>query len=187
MIRPDILIQSGNYFNFVEPEKNVYTIEDIAHALSNICRFGGHSARFYSVAQHSVYVAWIVAETRPDLALHALLHDATEAFLGDITKPLKQLLPDYMKLESRTERAIFERFGLPPELPAEVKHADMVMLATEQRDLMPAHDDVWERIIGIEPLRDKLFPWANQTSKGAFLREFRRLTSKQEREDAQST
>jgi len=179
MIRPDILIQSGNYFNFLEPKNNVYTIYDIAHALSNICRFGGHCERFYSVAQHSVYVSWIVGDINPDMALHALLHDAAEAFLGDITKPLKQLLPEYMKLEAKTEQAIFERFGLPSNLPEEVKHADIVMLATEQRDLMPAHDDVWEPIIGITPLRDKIFPWTNQTSKAAFLREFKRLTFKQ--------
>lgn len=137
MIKDDIcqiLLASGNTFDLVYPESSTFTIEDIAQGLSQIGRFVGQSSRFYSVAQHSLLVSTLVPA---EDALSALMHDAAEAFIGDVSRPLKRLLSDYRMVEKRVEAAVFSRFGLPIELPASVKDADMLALATEQYFLMP--------------------------------------------------
>lgn len=140
IVGPTILLHSGVYFDFESPETSTITIGDIAHALSNICRFTGHVRRFYSVAEHSVLASYLVP---PEDAFAALMHDAAEAVLGDVSKPLKSLLPDYKRIERRVERAIFAKFGLPDKLPASVKAADKQMLGIEQRECMKNRDD-WD-------------------------------------------
>jgi 5'-deoxynucleotidase YfbR-like HD superfamily hydrolase len=137
---PTILTFSGHYFDLMDPEHSEIRVTDIAHALSHICRFTGHTREAYSVAQHSIYVSHLVL---PELALQALLHDAAEAYIGDVSSPLKALLPEYKLIEKRIEAAIFTRFGLPPQIDRLVKEADMVMLATERRDLMPQNRARW--------------------------------------------
>ena len=87
-----ISVYDGEYFDLLEPDRSVYTINTIAHALSNLCRYTGHVNRFYSVAEHSVFVSLAVPKK---FALEALFHDASEAFLGDVSSPLKKLLPEY--------------------------------------------------------------------------------------------
>ena len=145
---PEIMTQSGRYFNFLEPDPASYTIHDIAYALSNICRYGGHCSPFYSVAQHSVYVSKLV---EPENALLGLLHDAQEAFIGDVPSPLKALLPDYQKIEKTVTKAIFDKYELfyTPESKGDVKHADLVALKTERKLLLPKSvvaDDAWSWI-----------------------------------------
>lgn len=108
-------------------------IRDIAHALSHICRFGGHTFDFYSVAQHSCLVSYLAPQ---ELRLVALMHDATEAYLGDLIKPLKnyidgQTIPIYKELEQRFERVIAERFGINHQLYELIKPYDKRALEIE--------------------------------------------------------
>ena len=135
---PTILLLSGEYFDLAEPEACAFQVSDIAHALGNICRFTGHTQRFYSVAEHSVICSHMVP---PEDAMAALMHDAAEAFIGDVSSPLKSLLPDYKAVERRVEQAVWSRLGLPLTLPPSVKIADRRALAVEQRVCMGNGDE----------------------------------------------
>ncbi len=165
IVGPTILLSGGSYFDFLAPEASEFTIEDIAHGLSMTCRFAGQCSRFYSVAQHSVHVADLVP---PEHAYAALMHDAAEAFIGDVSKPLKDLLPEYRVVEKRVEAAIAARFGLPEKMPAAVKDADLVMLATEQRQLMRNRDD-WDYTRGRQVADLEIPEWSPAEARWRFL------------------
>ena len=127
-------------------------ISDIAWALSNICRFNGHCTTFYSVASHSIIVARIIynATTDKHLALWGLLHDASEAYLGDIVRPLKHL-PEfgfYREKEVVLQNTILDRFGIYNEYPADwnepdiIKNTDRFMIYLENEHIRsPLHHD----------------------------------------------
>lgn len=166
---PTILLQSGRYFDLEDPEGSTFDVVDIAHALSHICRFTGHCRTFYSVAQHSVLVSRVVPKEH---AFAGLMHDAAEALIGDVAKPLKVLLPDYARIEQRIERAVFARFGIPPELPDCVKQADRILLRTEQRDLMDADGHHWQFTGNATPLPDRIFPVLPGAARRMFLERF---------------
>lgn len=173
--RPDILLQSGHFFNFLAPADSVITAEDIAHGLSNESRFNGQTRCFYSVAQHSVEVSLLVA---PEHAWAALFHDCSEAVMKDLPKPLKNLLPDYQALEQTVETAILAKFGIVMPLHPSIKAADLVMLATEKRDLMPAHTvDEWP---GVYPMEDVITPMPPAMAKEYFMQRYHQLLASRE-------
>jgi hypothetical protein len=184
-----IMTHSGRYFFFEAPEKSgSICIEDIAHALSNLCRYNGMSKKFYSVAQHSVHVAAYVKSEAlrvgaslsqaNALGRWGLMHDDSEAYLGDMTSPLKRLLPEYQRIESNVMRAICKHFDLPLRQPALVKRADLALLAAERRDIMPKSyvldEDHWN--ITIAPPRGlTIIPWSSAHAKATFLHEYAEL------------
>jgi len=173
-MRPDILTNSGLYFNFYQPEPGMVDIHDIAHGLSHVCRFAGQCNRFYSVAEHSVYVSQVLP---PHLQLYGLLQDAAEAYVGDVTAPLKKLLINYKPIEERAQKAILDRFGLLHIPYPEIKQADLRMLATEQAQLMPPHDDEWALIAGIQPYDKTIECMPPSQAYGFFMRRFEELTN----------
>ena len=128
-----IRTSSGIYVNVFEPTPDMISIEDIAHSLSHQCRFGGHLPEFYSVAEHSVYVARLV---RPEQRLAALLHDASEAYLLDIPSPIKARLANYKEIEDGLMKVIADRFGFEYPFHEDVKLADQMALNNEWHSLM---------------------------------------------------
>jgi uncharacterized protein len=163
-----ILTSSGAYFKFDAPEEHPFYIEDIANSLAKICRFTGHTSHFYSVAQHSVYVSRLLPE---HLRLQGLLHDAAEAYVGDVSSPLKRRLNDYKVIEHRVERAINNCYGLPFPLHPAVKYADERMLMAERHEFLP-HDDDSHWPFDVEPVPFRIGPMDWQKAKSFFLAEF---------------
>lgn len=121
---------SGTYVSLINPEPEDIHLTDIAHGLSNTCRFGGHTKEFFSVAEHCIKVADMLPQ---ELKLAGLLHDASEAYVGDIPTPLKALIPAFKDIEMKFHHAIAERFDVPVDLfwSKEIKHADRTQLIME--------------------------------------------------------
>ncbi len=150
---------SGKRVNLGSPNPSQIIIGDIAHGLSNVCRFSGQIQRFYSVAQHSVHVADLArgAGLSPAGQLYALLHDASEAYLGDVPSPVKALCDSYMDIERRVMLAVEHKFGIANLDVSAVKmvhHFDKVALATEFRDLISGggekHHTTWDSLKDVE-------------------------------------
>ena len=133
---------SGVQYFPANPRVEDVRIVDIAHHLARLCRFtGAIKPEHYSVAEHSVHVSHTVP---PEHAFAGLMHDAPEAYMNDVNRPLKRSLPDYKRIEQLNWAVIAEKFGLPPELPPEVHEADVAVFFTEQALLlppMPARDE----------------------------------------------
>lgn len=160
-----ITTYTGKKFHFRNPSVDEVCIEDIAHHLSLLCRFTGACKEFYSVAEHSIRVAEVVPAS---LKLSALLHDAAEAYINDISRPVK-----YTHKLEETERlvmgAIIERYGITP-YASEIKEADDILIATEARDLM-SNIDSWAKLP--EPLKGRIVPIDSWLAEMAFLYRFK--------------
>lgn len=166
--------RSGKVFDFRDPASHDYDIHDIAYALSKMCRYSGHCKGLYTVAQHSVLASEYVEK---GFELEALLHDATEAYLGEVTSPLKALLPEYKKIEAATHEAIAAKFGLPFPMNPQVKKVDVSLLATEKRDLMDP-SVVWDFLDGVPVYQRTIVAWSPDHAERLFLARFKALTEK---------
>ncbi|MDD5359870.1 MAG: hypothetical protein PHI02_06350 [Sulfurovaceae bacterium] len=143
-----IVTSTGKRFYFDDIESNYIDIKDIATALSRICRFGGHGSRFYSVAEHSILVSILLPD---ELKMAGLLHDATEAYLGDVTRPLKAHLEAYKEIENRLHKHIESVFGVSFDDPR-IKEADDAALLIEAKHLYDREDlSTW----GIDVMENK--------------------------------
>jgi 5'-deoxynucleotidase YfbR-like HD superfamily hydrolase len=177
-----ISLLSGAKFNYNKPEESDVTIEDIASALSNVCRFSGHLPRFYSVAQHLVNTSRIVS---PPNRFTALMHDTAEAFTNDLPTPLKWALPIFKELEVSIESAMGKKFGFEYPYPQEVKDADTTMLMLEKY-YVKGDDSVWPNYekydkFYVEPYRHLVeieHSWQPVRAKREFLERFYELQEK---------
>lgn len=162
---------TGRQFWPLDPRPEDIDIIDIAHALSMMCRFGGHCDRFYSVAEHSVLVSENVP---PQDALWALLHDASEAYIADIVRPAKRFINGYKDIEGRIMAAVCGAFDLPYIEPPSVKRADNAILADEAAQIMGAKPKDW--ILPEPPIGVRIIGLSPAAAKSAFLARYRALT-----------
>lgn len=168
-----MLTSTGRVYWPMDPRSEDVNIEDIAHALSMQCRYGGHSGEFYSVAEHSVYVSQWVPQK---YALVALLHDATEAYVADVPRPLKPFLANYAHIEQNNWQAIAQAFELSVIVPECVHDIDTRICLTEMRRLMPTSP----LPLGIEGEAPEqyIYCYSPAMAKQKFLERFDELWSK---------
>jgi len=177
---------TGRQYFPTNPHPDMICVEDIAHALANICRYTGHCRRFYSVAQHSCWVSDNVHQVTPfnedprspkELKRWGLMHDAAEAYLSDVSGPIKGLLAGYKELEVLNLTVIAGVFGLEMPIPESVKRYDMIALATERRDIMLATDHEWKFLTEqrVEAINTPIVPWTPERAEDEFMVRFRRL------------
>lgn len=180
-----VWIGSGELVDLLDPAASRFTIQDIASSLSKICRFNGHTSAFYSVAEHSVIASLITQDRDPQIRLSALLHDAAEAFLGDIVKPIKDDIWSgptgryWERMEQSWNAVIGSRFGctLVP-MPEPVKAADRALLIAEQDLLLPKADLASEILPGFrDPDIEALINcWHPELAESWFLHRFEELS-----------
>jgi hypothetical protein len=162
---------SGVAFYPLDPRPGDIHITDIAHSLAMQCRFTGHSRKFYSVAEHSVHVSRLCD---PADALWGLLHDASEAYLTDMARPIKRytaLGVAYKQAEHRLMVAVTDRFGLLPAEPSSVCLADKILMGVEARDLMAPLLPGWEKWLDMAKACDLqlIEPWLPDEAEQRFL------------------
>lgn len=163
---------SGGRFYPADPRPEDFFICDISCGLAHECRYGNQLRNWYDVAQHSVLVASILPQ---ELKFQGLMHDAPEAYIGDMTRPNKLELPDYRRLEDRVWRAIATRFGLPFDLDPRVKEADDAVLMAERNHLFPDDKDIWT--IKAKPASVVIQDIDYRESERLFLEAFHQLTN----------
>ena len=178
---PYLQTVSGRWVNPFDPDPSQLDAGDIARALANQCRFGGHCRTFYSIAQHSVIVSQLIEQRGGDAhdAFAALMHDATEAYLGDMPHPLKHrsaLGAAFKAAEEQLEQVIRRRFAIKPDVP-EIKRVDRALLASERR-AFSAESWPWPELEGIEPLDLELTAWSPDDAARAFAERYAELDAR---------
>jgi hypothetical protein len=173
-----ILLASGRYVNPLDLQHEDIDIEDIAYALAGQNRYTGYSRPRITVAEHCVR-AHDEAERlglSPEIRFWTLMHDAAEAYLQDMARPLKDH-PEfgriYREFEAKAMAVICDVFDMDPVQPLETTEIDLTMLATERRDLMPANG-VWKVTLGVRLLQEKIVPWPSHLAEYCFTRRFYR-------------
>ena len=167
----------GNKLHIGDLRPEDLDIEEIAHALSNTCRFGGHCSNFYSVAEHCLIMSNIVS---PELALSALLHDAAEYILTDVPKPFKRLMPEFTKYENGIMESVDKRYNVNTNHP-DIKIMDKRMVISEANLLL--HDPEWAREwpYPVIPNFDKVLQcYSPRTVESLFLHRFKTLVGSDE-------
>lgn len=162
----------GHLVDVLNPDPATIDIEDIAHSLAMQCRYNGHTSKFYSVAEHSVHVTWYTSQENK---LWGLLHDATEAYLCDIPRPIKPLLEGYYEMEHNFMCVIAQKFGLDTRMPHEVKLVDCAMLLPERDALMSNTTGDWSQLEGAPDLQKfgaEISCWNWEDAKYRFLDTF---------------
>lgn len=169
-MEPTIQLQSGAWFDFLNPLSTPISPEDIAAGLAKQSRYTGHTVGYrpYSIAQHCCHASDVAPRK---YAFEALMHDAPESVLGDIATPLKQLLPDYKVIEERITVTFAKWFGFPSHMRPDVKVIDIRMAATEKRDIMPGNEE-WEMLRGITPYDLHIKPWDSERAFTEWLTRF---------------
>lgn len=174
-----ILTHSGKRLYLEHPEPDAITIEDIAHCLARIVRFNGSPHGNYTVAEHSVVCAGRAIAECPEYALAALMHDASEAYLGDVSTPLKERLANYRAIEDRVMQAIAQKFNFAYPLPLEVEGIDRRVLMREASFFFPASKE-WQRIFTGEPTYTReqapIGSWTSTKAEHEFLKAYRSIT-----------
>lgn len=167
---------TGRQFWPVDPRADEIDILDIAHALSHLCRFAGHCRCLYVVGDHSVRVSRLAPAHDRMIALAGLLHDATEAYVVDVPRPLKRFLPGYAEIEARVARCVERRFDLETGIldHPSIKHWDEVLLATEARDLMGGQS-AGKWLLRAQPLPERIEPLLPWHARETFLERFEEL------------
>lgn len=168
---------TGRKFWPLDPRPEDVFVEDIAHSLSLQCRYAGHCLRFYSVAEHSVLLyRWLLEKGHDrETCKWGLLHDAGEAFVSDVVRPLKRSLPGFDQIETKVQIAICTRFQMHPIMPPMVKEIDSRILVDEKRQNM-APGLVW-RVDSLEPIGVRLRFWPAPEAEEQFLVAFREVTA----------
>jgi hypothetical protein len=175
-----MIMADGNWFQTytgkawrpLNPNPDDVCIEDIAHGLALQCRFNGQCREFYSIAEHSVRVSDELRNEGIEIALAGLLHDAAEAYLGDIVRPVKRNLPQFHSMERANLGAIFAGLGLGlifEGFADRITEMDLIMLATERRDLMTDPPMPWVGVEDVEPLPGQIAPLSPFGAESRFL------------------
>ena len=174
---------TGVIFYPIDPRIEEIVLEDVAHGLSNKCRFTGHTRKFYSTGEHSVRVSWNLRDRGRSLMEQyvGLHHDDTDAYLPDVPTPLK-VLPEFKwfrDLEHHMQEMCFQKFGCVVEDYSVVKESDIILLLTEKRDLMPTRNGDWKHSYTQEPISSPYFiePWSPELARYNYLELHRTLSN----------